>query len=247
MLRDAAVRVEIDRQDTLVDQLRLHEGDRTRARLRDVIEHLVVEGRRRRGRAERQQHLLAAGADRDQVERLLVDDIALGQRSRLGVRSPKVLERVAGGQGRQRSPASRPCRRACAERRPPADQSVLKFSASQQQLPSASAPGLARRRKTGKPACAPMQQRPRLRNRPREADLTMFQRLFGRKRQANRAITDGALWRNRGGGAAARVLFRLGRARHAAGPFRDAVAAHVPVPAPRAAARPARRGRSPRC
>ena len=47
----------------------------------------------------------------------------------------------------------------------------------------------------------------------------------------------GALRTNRGGGAADRVLFRLECAGHAARPLRDAVAAHVPVPAP-----PARRG-----
>ena len=36
----------------LIDQLRLHEGDRALALLRNVIEHFVVEGRRCRGRSQ---------------------------------------------------------------------------------------------------------------------------------------------------------------------------------------------------
>src|SRR5690606_40097105 len=54
-------------------QLRLLEGDGALAGLRNVIEHLVVERGGRGGGAECQEHLLPAGADRHQVERLLVD------------------------------------------------------------------------------------------------------------------------------------------------------------------------------
>ena len=66
----------------------------------------------------------------------------------------------------------------------------------------------------------------------------MFQRLFGRERQRQPRDHGGALRHNRGGRAATVVLFGLECARHAARPLRDAVAAHVPVPAP-----PARRNR----
>ena len=65
----------------------------------------------------------------------------------------------------------------------------------------------------------------------------MFQRLFGRARSANREITD-ALYGAIVAAARQEPLYsRVERAGHAAWPFRDAVAAHVPVPAP-----PARRG-----
>ncbi|QTK78941.1 hypothetical protein AT6N2_C1154 [Agrobacterium tumefaciens] len=74
---DHAILVEIDRENVLLDQRRLHEGGTAHALLRDVIEHLVAERRGRGGRAHGQQHLLAARTLGDQLERLLVHDVAV--------------------------------------------------------------------------------------------------------------------------------------------------------------------------
>src|SRR5450756_1355921 len=84
------VLVEIDSDDALVDDLLVHEGDFALGALRDVIEHLAVEGGDRRGRAHHDQHLVLAGPDRDLLERAGGQDVAL-------------LELLAGAAGQRRA------------------------------------------------------------------------------------------------------------------------------------------------
>src|SRR5262245_61470351 len=74
---DPSILVEVDRDDTLIDGLLQHEGDRSLGALGDVIESLAAHGRNRRGRAQQDQHLLLAGADRDLLERAFRNDVAL--------------------------------------------------------------------------------------------------------------------------------------------------------------------------
>ncbi len=76
---DALVGTEIDGDDALVDEPRSHEGHRTNPLLRDVVEDLVVERGGGGRRAQREDHLFAAGAHRHQLERLVVDHVALRQ------------------------------------------------------------------------------------------------------------------------------------------------------------------------
>src|SRR5205085_11814208 len=72
---DAAVLVEVDRDHALVDHLFGHERGLLGAR-GDVIEHLAADGRDRGRRAERNQHLLLRGAERNLFERALGEHIA---------------------------------------------------------------------------------------------------------------------------------------------------------------------------
>lgn len=76
-LRNDAVLVEVDGEDLLVDEALLHKGDRAGALLRDIVEDFAVEGRRGRRRAEREKDLFAAGTDRHQVQRCLINDITV--------------------------------------------------------------------------------------------------------------------------------------------------------------------------
>ena len=167
-----------------------------RARLRDVVEDLVVEGRRGRRAAERQQHLLAAGADRHEVDRLLVDDIALGQRL-AGREAGQGRRGVAAGQRRRCGEQATACATSTGE-------TGLEFQARATTTPSnagITGSALARSGKTGKPASAPMQQRPRA-DAIRRETASMFQRLFGRERDAQPRDRGRALraqsWRRRG-------------------------------------------------
>src|SRR5262249_15632872 len=72
----AAVLVEIDRDHALIDGLLHHEGDGALGALGDVVERLAADGRDSRGRAQQDQHLLLAGADRDLLERAFGNDVA---------------------------------------------------------------------------------------------------------------------------------------------------------------------------
>src|SRR5690606_29547493 len=65
---DFAVLVEIDGEDLTLDNLRLHELRGAVTLLRNVVEHFIVEGRGGGWCAERQKHLLAAGADRNRIK-----------------------------------------------------------------------------------------------------------------------------------------------------------------------------------
>src|SRR5215216_4853883 len=71
------VLVEIDRDHALVDDLLIHERDFALGALRDVIEYLAVQGRDRRRRSHHDQHLVLAGADRNLLQRVGRQDIAL--------------------------------------------------------------------------------------------------------------------------------------------------------------------------
>src|SRR5215218_238654 len=85
-----AVLVEIDRDHALVDDLLVHERDFALGALRDVIEYLAVQGCDRRRRAHHDQHLVLAGADRDLLQRVGRQYIAL-------------LELLAGAPGERRT------------------------------------------------------------------------------------------------------------------------------------------------
>ena len=74
---DLLVLVEIDREDALVDDLGVHEGDRLLAGLADVVEDLAAIIAGGRGRAEGDQDLVLARADRDLLDGLLRDDVAV--------------------------------------------------------------------------------------------------------------------------------------------------------------------------
>jgi hypothetical protein len=102
--------IEIYRQDALVDQLRLQEGGGAPAGLRDVVEHLVVEHFFRGRRSQRQQHLFAAGARRDELQRLLIDNeallVGLARRQHFRGRATAQHDRAAceqNGEGRRQS------------------------------------------------------------------------------------------------------------------------------------------------
>src|SRR5262249_33399948 len=60
---DAALLVEIDCDDALIDDFVRHEGRRTLRLLRDVIKCFAVDGGNRGRRAEHNQHLLLRGSD----------------------------------------------------------------------------------------------------------------------------------------------------------------------------------------
>src|SRR5258707_110964 len=71
-----AVLVEIDRDHPLVDEPLVHEGDRTLGALRNVVEHLAVEGCDRGRRSHHDQHLILARPDRDLLQRAGGKDVA---------------------------------------------------------------------------------------------------------------------------------------------------------------------------
>ena len=77
MRRYLALLVEIDRDHPLVDHLLVHERHFALGALRDVIEHLTVEGGDGGRRAHHDQHLILAGADRNLLERARRQDVAL--------------------------------------------------------------------------------------------------------------------------------------------------------------------------
>src|ERR1700687_126595 len=72
-----AVLVEIDCDHALVDDLLVHERNRALGALRNVIEHLSVEGCDRGWRSHHDQHLILARADRDLLKRTGREDVAL--------------------------------------------------------------------------------------------------------------------------------------------------------------------------
>src|SRR6478736_7927782 len=72
-----AVLVEVDGNDPLVNDLLVHEGDFALGALRNVIEHLAVQGGDGGGRSHHDQHLILAGADRNLLERTRRQDITL--------------------------------------------------------------------------------------------------------------------------------------------------------------------------
>ena len=72
-----AVLVEIDRNDPLVDDLLVHERDRARGALRDVIEDLAVEGCDRGWRSHHDQNLILARSDGNLFKRAGRQDVAL--------------------------------------------------------------------------------------------------------------------------------------------------------------------------
>src|SRR5215813_10428595 len=74
---DPSILVEVNRDDALIDCLLHHEGDRPLGTLGDVVERLAAHGRNRRGRAQKDQNLLLARADRDLLERSFRNDVAL--------------------------------------------------------------------------------------------------------------------------------------------------------------------------
>src|SRR5258708_3165793 len=71
------VLVEIDRDHPLVDDLLVHERDLAFGALRNVVEHLAVQGADGRGRSHHDQHLILARADRNLLERAGRQDVAL--------------------------------------------------------------------------------------------------------------------------------------------------------------------------
>src|ERR1700688_3261559 len=72
-----AVLVEIDRDPPLVDDLLVHERDLAFGALRNVVEHLAVQGGDGGGRSHHDQHLILARADRNLLERAGRQDVAL--------------------------------------------------------------------------------------------------------------------------------------------------------------------------
>jgi hypothetical protein len=72
----APLGIEIDRQDALIDDLRIEEGGLSFGALRNVIEDFAADCGDGRGRAENEQHLLLTCADRNLIEGRLVEDIA---------------------------------------------------------------------------------------------------------------------------------------------------------------------------
>ena len=77
---DPAILVEIDRDHALIDHRMRHEGRLALGLLRDVIERLAIDGGDGGGRAEHDQHLLLAGADRDLLERAFRQHVTALQR-----------------------------------------------------------------------------------------------------------------------------------------------------------------------
>src|SRR6185312_11645550 len=73
---DPAALVEIDRDHALAGDLLVQERHVLLAALRDVIERLAADRGDGRGRAQHDQHLLLAGAERDLLQRALGNDIA---------------------------------------------------------------------------------------------------------------------------------------------------------------------------
>src|ERR1019366_5200619 len=72
-----AVLVEIDRDDALIDDLVVHERDRTLGALRNVIEDLTVEGGDRGWRPHHDQDLILARPDGNLLKRARRQDVAL--------------------------------------------------------------------------------------------------------------------------------------------------------------------------
>ena len=99
----AAVLVEIDRHHPLVGHVLVEEGDAALGSLRDVIEDLAAQRRDGGGRAEHDQHLVLAGADRNLLQRAVGQHIALLEL--LGAAG----ERRAGEGERQRLAQARAC------------------------------------------------------------------------------------------------------------------------------------------
>src|SRR5690606_2115132 len=62
-----AILAKVDRQDLLVCDARVHKGDRTTARLRNVVQDLIVERGSCRRRAKCKQNLFAARAHRHHI------------------------------------------------------------------------------------------------------------------------------------------------------------------------------------
>src|SRR5229473_6863952 len=107
-----AVFVEIDRDHPLVDEPLVHEGDRTLGTLRNVIEHLTVEGCDRRWRSHHDQHLILTRPDRDLLERARRQDIAL-LKLFAGASAQRRAHQGDGGNSAQAAPARvKPARRA---------------------------------------------------------------------------------------------------------------------------------------
>ena len=81
---DPAALVEVDRDHPLVGDVLRHEGELLLGALRDVIERLAADGGDGGGRAEHDQHLLLAGAERNLLQRAFGQDVAalidLGER-----------------------------------------------------------------------------------------------------------------------------------------------------------------------
>src|SRR5260221_10601590 len=107
-----AVLVEIDRDHPLVDEPLVHEGDRTLGALRNVVEHLAVEGCDRGRRSHHDQHLILARPDRDLLQRTRRQNIAL-LKLFAGASAQRRAHQGDGGNSAQAAPARvKPARRA---------------------------------------------------------------------------------------------------------------------------------------
>src|SRR5262245_45775231 len=74
---DAAILIEIDGDDALIDGLLLHERDRPLGTLGNIVERLTADGRHRGRRTQQDQHLFLARPDWDLLERPFGNDVAL--------------------------------------------------------------------------------------------------------------------------------------------------------------------------
>src|SRR5262249_46360997 len=93
----------------LVDDMLIHEHDRPRGALGDVIEDFAVQGRHRRWRPQHDQHLVLAGADRNLLECSRRQDIAL-----LELLAGATRKRAANQDGSRYHAQARPARKKAA-------------------------------------------------------------------------------------------------------------------------------------
>src|SRR5579859_6646477 len=103
-----AVPVEIDRDHALIDNLVVHEGDRTLGALGDVIEDLAVERGDRGWGSHHDQHLVLARADRNLFKRAWRQDVALLEL--FAAAADDSAQQGRRGRGSQTTPAEAACK-----------------------------------------------------------------------------------------------------------------------------------------